>query len=187
MKIVAGLGNPGPEYDATRHNVGWWVVDRVCHDWGFGSFRRVGSVLLSEGVREGVDVVLLKPLAYMNRSGPALLPWLQSEGVNPASDLLVVVDDAAMEVGKVRFRSSGRDGGHKGLRSIQGVLGSEGYPRLRVGVGIPPRGGDMVEWVLSPMPEEAEDQVLALLPHLSEGIDHWIREGVEPAMSRFNR
>lgn len=187
MKIVAGLGNPGPEYDSTRHNVGWWVVDRACVEWGFGPFRREGNCLVSEGVRGEERVVLLKPLLYMNRSGPALRPWLAAEGVDPSVDLLAVVDDAALEVGKVRFRSGGRDGGHKGLRSIEELLGTRDFPRLRVGVGVPPPGGDMVEWVLSPLPDVDEDEVLALLPRLCEGMDLWVREGVEPAMNRFNR
>lgn len=187
MKIVAGLGNPGPEYDATRHNVGWWVVDRICHDWGFGAFRREGGALVAEGARGGERVLLLKPLSYMNRSGPALRPWLAEEGVDPASDFLAVVDDAAMEVGRVRFRPGGSDGGHRGLRSIQGTLGSGKFPRVRVGVGVPPRGEDMVEWVLSAMPPEEEDRVIELLPTVGEGIDLWIREGVEAARSRFNR
>jgi PTH1 family peptidyl-tRNA hydrolase len=187
VKIVAGLGNPGPEYDATRHNVGWWVVDRVCHDWGLGSFQRVGGCLVAEGTRGDERVILLKPIMYMNRSGPALRPWLVAEGIDVAADLLVVVDDVALDVGKVRFRPDGRDGGHKGLRSVQGVLGHDSFPRLRIGVGIPPQGGDLVEWVLSPLPDDAEDQVLSLLPHMSEGIDLWVREGIEPTMSRFNR
>jgi PTH1 family peptidyl-tRNA hydrolase len=139
------LGNPGPEYDATRHNVGWWAVDRICHDWGFGSFRREGSSLLAEGVRGEERVILLKPLLYMNRSGSALHPWLEIKGFDPATDLLVIVDDAALEVGKVRFRSGGRDGGHKGLRSVEGVLGTQNYSRLRIGVGIPPRGENLLE------------------------------------------
>jgi PTH1 family peptidyl-tRNA hydrolase len=187
VKIVAGLGNPGPEYDATRHNVGWWAVDRICHDWGFGSFRREGSSLLAEGVRGEERVILLKPLLYMNRSGSALHPWLEVKGFDPATDLLVIVDDAALEVGKVRFRSGGRDGGHKGLRSVEGVLGTQNYSRLRIGVGIPPRGENLVAWVLSPMPDEAEESVVTLLPQLSEGVDLWVREGVESAMNRVNR
>jgi PTH1 family peptidyl-tRNA hydrolase len=187
VKIVAGLGNPGSEYDATRHNLGWWVVDRACVEWGFGTFRREGGCLVAEGVRGDERVVLLKPLLYMNRSGPAMRPWMSAEGFDPSSDLLVIVDDAALEVGKIRFRPGGSDGGHKGLRSVEELLGTRDFPRLRVGVGVPPRGEDMVEWVLSPMPGEEEEEILSLLPLLAEGMDLWIREGVEPAMRRFNR
>jgi peptidyl-tRNA hydrolase, PTH1 family len=118
LKIVAGLGNPGPEYDGTRHNVGWWALDRIALDWDFGPYKREGATLVTSGSREGLDVLLLKPTAYMNRSGPALRPWLGKEGLDPSRDLLVIVDDAALDVGRVRFRPGGSDGGHNGLRSV---------------------------------------------------------------------
>lgn len=186
MKIVAGLGNPGAEYDATRHNVGWWVLDRICHDWGFGSFRREKSLLLAKGEHEGVSVVLAKPIAYMNRSGRALRPVLASEDLDLSADLLVVVDDAALDVGRVRFRPGGSHGGHKGLLSIESVIGSGAFCRLRVGVGPPPLGRDLVEWVLSPMPTEDEDRIVKLLPDLTEAVGLWVKEGVEAAMNRYN-
>ncbi len=188
MKLVVGLGNPGPEYDATRHNVGWWLVDRLAHDWEMGPFRREGASLLAGGTGpEGEEVILLKPLTWMNRSGIALLPFLEEEEFDPTRDLLVVVDDAAMEVGRVRFRPSGSPGGHNGLRSIEATLGGGEYPRLRVGVGRPPEGVNLVEWVLAPMPPEDEDRVLELFPDLVEAVAVWIHEGVESAMNRFNR
>jgi PTH1 family peptidyl-tRNA hydrolase len=187
LKIVAGLGNPGPAYDATRHNVGWWVVDRVAHDWGFGSFERDGAVVAAEGERGDEHVLLLKPQSYMNRSGPALRPFLGAEGFDPAKDLLVVVDDAALEVGRIRFRPSGSDGGHNGLASVVAALGGESFPRLRVGVGRPPAGWDLEDWVLSPMDTEDEDRVIELLPTLAEGVETWVTQGIEPAMNRFNR
>jgi peptidyl-tRNA hydrolase, PTH1 family len=187
VKIVAGLGNPGPEYEATRHNVGWWALDRICHDWGLGPFRREGQTLIAGGVREGEEVLLLKPLSYMNRSGGALRPWLVRDGFDLSSDLLVVVDDAALDVGRVRFRSHGSDGGHNGLASIVAVLGTEAFPRLRIGVGRPPPGEDLVGWVLSPMEREDEGRILELLPDLSGAVDLWIREGIGPVMNRYNR
>ncbi len=187
VKIVAGLGNPGARYDDTRHNLGWWVLDRVAHDASFGPFRAQGSAMVTGGAMEGTDVLLLKPTGYMNRSGPALLPWLRGEEVDPESDLLVVVDDAALEVGRVRFRPRGSDGGHNGLASVRAVLGSGGFPRLRVGVGRPPPGVDLVDWVLSPMDAADEDRIVGLLPELSEAISLWVREGIEPVMNRYNR
>jgi PTH1 family peptidyl-tRNA hydrolase len=187
MKIVAGLGNPGGAYAATRHNAGWWVLDRICHDWGFGKFRKEGATLLAEGVREGHDVLLLKPLNYMNRSGPALRPFLSSEGFDVAEDFLVVLDDAALDVGRVRFRPGGSDGGHNGLASVITTVGSEEFARLRVGVGRAPEGWDLVDWVLAPMDTADEDLVIELLPSLAEGVELWIREGIGPAMNRFNR
>ncbi len=187
MKLVAGLGNPGPEYDATRHNVGWWVVDRVAHDWELGGFRRVGAGLIAEGLWDGIEVALLKPLTYMNRSGAALHPYLAAEGFDAGRDLLLVVDDTALEVGRIRFRPRGSAGGHGGLRSVERVVGSVEYARLRIGVGGPPTGEGLVDWVLSEPGPEDEERIVALLPELSVAVGVWAKEGIEAAMNRFNR
>ncbi len=187
MKVIVGLGNPGPEYDATRHNVGWWVLDRLAHDWTLGPFRRDGRALCVEGVVAGVKAKLLKPLTYVNRSGQALRFLREDEAFDAGRDLLVVVDDAALDVGRVRFRPRGSPGGHNGLKSISGALGSDEYSRLRLGVGTKPEGMGLADWVLSPMPEEDEDVVVGLLPGLTEAVEVWLTEGTEAAMNRFNR
>lgn len=182
-----GLGNPGPDYDGTRHNVGWWVVDRLAYDWGFGAFRREGKAFVGEGEVAGLSVRLMKPTTYMNRSGLALRPLLELEGWDPARDLLVVVDDAALDVGRVRFRPEGGAGGHNGLKSIAGALQSNVYARLRIGVGVKPEGEDLSDWVLSEMPPEDEEVVVGLLPDMTEAVEVWLQDGVEAAMNRFNR
>jgi len=182
-----GLGNPGSEYDATRHNVGWWVVDRLAYDWDFGSFKRDGRAFSSEGEVGDELVRLVKPNTYMNRSGLATRGLRELEDFDPKTDLLVVVDDAALDVGRVRFRPEGSPGGHNGLKSVSGALKSNEYARLRVGVGRKPEGEDLSDWVLSPMPPEDEEAVVALLPELTEAVVVWIDEGVEAAMNRFNR
>ena len=187
MKVVLGLGNPGPEYDATRHNVGWWVVDRLAYDWDFDVFRRDGRTLVTEGTVGDAEVRLVKPTTYMNRSGLALAPLASIEGFDPARDLLVVVDDAALEVGRVRFRPEGSAGGHNGLKSIAGALQSTAFARLRVGVGTKPAGVDLSDWVLAPMPEQDEEVVVGLLPELTKAVEAWVDEGTEAAMNRFNR
>jgi peptidyl-tRNA hydrolase, PTH1 family len=187
MKVILGLGNPGPRYDATRHNVGWWAADRLSYDWGLGAFRQEGPALVADGTVEGEEVILLKPTTYMNRSGVALRPFLGREGFHVSSDLLVLVDDATLDVGRVRLRPRGSAGGHNGLKSVQSVLGHADYSRLRIGVGRPPEGADLVDWVLSTMQDEDEERVLELLPELTEAIGVWIAEGIEPAMNRINR
>ena len=187
MKVILGLGNPGIEYDATRHNAGWWVLDRLAHDWDFGAFTRRGRALMTEGSRGGVPAVLMKPTSYMNRSGQALGFLRELQMFDPSADLLIVVDDAALEVGRVRFRSEGTPGGHTGLKSVSAALGSNAYPRLRIGVGQKPEGTDLADWVLSPMPPEDEDTVVALLPDLAKGVETWLTEGIEAAMNRYNR
>lgn len=187
MKLVAGLGNPGAEYDDTRHNAGWWMVDRLAYDWGLGPFAREGRALLTSGQVRGQAVLLAKPTTYMNRSGSALLPLLDRGDVEPSRDLLVVVDDAALDVGRVRLRPRGSAGGHNGLASVTAALGTEEYARLRIGVGRPPPGQSLVEWVLSPMPAEDQEVVVGLLPGLTQGVEVWLEEGVEIAMNRVNR
>lgn len=187
MKVVIGLGNPGPDYDATRHNVGWWMIDRLAYDWDFGPFKRDGRALVSEGAVGGAEVRLVKPTTYMNRSGQALRGVAEVEGFEPSEDLLVIVDDASLDVGRVRFRPEGGAGGHNGLKSIAGALRSDEYARLRIGVGRKPEGYDLSDWVLSPMPEEDEDVVVGLLPELSDAVKVWVDEGIEAAMNRFNR
>lgn len=187
MKVICGLGNPGPEYDATRHNVGWWLVDRLSSEWGLGPFQRSGPAMVAGGIVGSESVLLLKPATFMNRSGAALAPLRDDPELDIARDLLVVVDDAALDVGRVRIRASGSAGGHNGLKSVEAALGTRDYPRLRIGVGVAPPGTSMVEWVLSPLEAEDEEGVLALFPDLVAAVRVWVDEGIEAAMSRTNR
>lgn len=187
MKVIVGLGNPGAEYDGTRHNVGWWVVDRLAYDWSFGAFRKERRRLVSSGRVGDHTVVLVKPTTFMNRSGAAVGSLRGEPDFDVAADLLVVVDDASLEVGKVRFRPSGSSGGHNGLRSVESALGTRDYPRLRLGVGRCPAGVDLADWVLSPMPEEDEDVLVRLLPELTPAVEHWLDDGIQSTMDRFNR
>jgi PTH1 family peptidyl-tRNA hydrolase len=187
MKIVVGLGNPGPEYDATRHNVGWWLLDRMAYEWDFPLFQREGRAMVTEGTRGNEVFRLMKPTTFMNRSGRALTALAELSEFLPEEDLLVVVDDAALDVGRVRFRSQGSPGGHNGLHSVSQALGSDVFPRLRIGVGVPESGADMSDWVLTPMGPEDEDVILGLLPELVRGVEVWGIEGIEAAMNGFNR
>ena len=187
MKVICGLGNPGPEYDTTRHNVGWWLVDRLSSEWRLGPYERSGPALVAGGTVGGQTLLLLKPLTFMNRSGAALAPLVDDPELDIARDLLVVVDDVALAPGRARLRPSGSDGGHNGLKSVEAALGTREYARLRIGVGSPEPGKGLVEWVLSPLPPEDEDAVLALFPDLVDGVRAWMDEGIEAAMGRTNR
>lgn len=187
MKVIVGLGNPGARYDATRHNVGWWTIDRLAYDWDLGPFERTGTSMLADGVVDDHTVHLVKPVTWVNRSGAALGPYLDAAEVRVGEDLLVVADDVNLDVGRLRFRPGGGAGGHKGLRSVAGVLGTTDYPRLRIGVGARPERMDLADWVLSPMPEEDEDKVLALLGELATAARVWMNEGIEPVMNAYNR
>lgn len=191
MKLLLGLGNPGREYDGTRHNVGWWVLDRLAEAWHFNGWRRDGDARVISGVMAGKTVRLVKPLTYMNLSGAVLRPYLRRATWNPASDLLVIVDDVALPLGRFRFRARGSHGGHNGLRSIESALQSREYARLRVGIGPQPdrrdRARHLTDFVLASM-SRAERAVLADLEAiLVDAATMWVREGIETTMNAFNR
>jgi len=134
------------------------------------------------------EVLLLKPQTYMNRSGAALAPLRLLPEFDPARDLLILVDDFALPVGRFRLRGAGSAGGHNGLKSVEGALRRQDYARLRIGIGpLPPGTGDTSDFVLEPFPEADRAELVALLDPLAEAVECWMAEGIEPAMSRFNR
>ncbi|HUF30026.1 MAG TPA: aminoacyl-tRNA hydrolase [Gemmatimonadaceae bacterium] len=190
MKVIVGLGNPGREYERTRHNVGWWVVDRLLEEWRFDGWRKDGRSLVARGRVGSTPVRLVKPQTYMNLSGAALAPCMRRPTFSPPTDLLVIVDDVALSLGRLRLRARGSHGGHNGLRSIEQALGSREYARLRIGVAPddPQRsGGDLSDFVLSPFESHERDVVLALMPRLVAAADTWLRDGIERAMNAHNR
>src|SRR5215213_4128925 len=160
--LVAGLGNPGHEYERTRHNIGWLVADELARRHG-GSFRSKFSGRLAETRVDGLRVALLKPETYMNESGRSLAAAARFFKVDPAA-LLVVHDDVDLGPGRLQARLGGGLAGHNGLRSIAQALGSQGFLRLRIGVGRPARGDPrpVADYVLSPFePEEDVDELVA--------------------------
>ena len=182
--LVAGLGNPGREYEQTRHNAGWMVVDELArrHD---GSFRSKFDGRLSE-IRLGeLRLALLKPETYMNVSGKSIAAARRFFKVEP-EQLLVVHDDVDLEPGRLQARGGGGLAGHNGLRSIAAALGTQDFLRLRVGVGRPGRGDrrPVADYVLSPF--ELEEDVGALVSRAAEAVETVAREGVEAAQQRFN-
>lgn len=187
MKLVVGLGNPGSEYENTRHNVGWWVVDHLADVWRFRPWRVVTSALAADGALDAFRVRLLKPQTYMNLSGDALATYVARPFWSVANDLLVVVDDVALPLGAFRFRARGSDGGHNGLRSVEDALGTREYARLRVGVGgsDPVTSDRLSDFVLSSFAVGESEQVRALLPVLRDGVAAWITDGISAAMNRF--
>ena len=184
---MVGLGNPGARYDATRHNVGWWLVDQLKRRWSASPFQQEDLWFRSTAELDGVgDIWLIKPTTYMNRSGIAVRVLVESVDLD-LEDLLVVVDDTALESGQPRFRARGSAGSHNGLQSVEDALGTQDYARLRIGIGTVPPGVERADWVLSEFDDPAdEDAVLEVLPHLAEGVEVWAREGIEIAMNRYN-
>ncbi|MBX6332148.1 MAG: aminoacyl-tRNA hydrolase [Gemmatimonadaceae bacterium] len=190
MKVILGLGNPGRNYEKTRHNVGWWVVDHLADVWHLGTWREDGQALVASGHVDGTPVRLVKPLTYMNLSGKVLIPYRKRPTWSAATDLLVVVDDVAIPVGTYRLRARGSAGGHNGLKSVEQELGTREYARLRIGIRpVNPerRIGDLADFVLSPFGSVEREEVLALLPRLTDAVTLWVREGIEAAMNAYNR
>lgn len=189
MKVIMGLGNPGPEYEQTRHNVGWWVVDHLAGVWRFSGWKRDGETRVASGTVGATRVRLVKPQTYMNLSGASLRPYLRREGWKASSDLLVIVDEVALPTGAFRIRASGSAGGHNGLKSIQGALGNMDYARLRIGVGPDDpakRKGDLADYVLSDFGKRDTKVVEELMPTLAELVECWLTSGAAVAMNRFN-
>jgi PTH1 family peptidyl-tRNA hydrolase len=183
-----GLGNPGPEYAETRHNAGFLLADHLARRWSLPPFRRGARARETGGTAAGVAVRLLKPTTYMNRSGAAIAPLLADPTFEPARDLLILVDEVALPVGRFRLRGAGSAGGHNGLKSVEGALQRQDYARLRIGVGPrPPELDDLADYVLADFFPEEREAVDALLGPMADAVECWLAEGIEMAMTRFNR
>jgi peptidyl-tRNA hydrolase, PTH1 family len=156
--------------------------------WRLGALRRDGRSRAVEGSWNGHAVKILLPTTYMNRSGAALAPLLERPGFDPAFDLLVLVDEAALPLGRFRLRGAGSAGGHNGLKSIEGTLRRQDYARLRIGVGPkPPDIDDLADFVLGSFAPEEREVLDGLLPLMAEAVECWLDEGIEHAMTRYNR
>jgi peptidyl-tRNA hydrolase, PTH1 family len=183
-----GLGNPGPEYEDTRHNAGFRLADRLVARWEFPQFRRGDRARETQGTWQSAPVRILKPQTYMNRSGAAIAPLRTLPDFDPSQHLLILVDDVALPVGRFRLRGAGSAGGHNGLKSIEGVLQRQDYARLRIGVGPAPEGlDDLADFVLDDFSGEERDKITELLDPMTEAVETWLQDGIEVAMNRFNR
>lgn len=187
MKLIVGLGNPGMEYAATRHNAGFMAVDLLAQRVAPGEpSRSKFNAATVEGRIGGERALLIKPLGYMNRSGGPVQEWMRFHKAGP-EDLLVIVDDIALPVGQIRLRASGGTGGHNGLRDIDRALGGAAYARCRVGVGGVPPGWRQDDWVLSRFGEQERGEVGRAVREAAEAAEVWATRGIEAAMNRFNQ
>lgn len=185
MKLVVGLGNPGSQYARTRHNVGFLAVEELARRWSYSKPRRQFSGLLADGSIRGERVLLLEPMTYMNRSGMSVRETMTFLKMDSA-DLLVVVDDMALPVGRLRLRARGSAGGHNGLINIIQHLGTDVFCRLRIGIGLV-SGERMVGHVLGTFSAEEEPVIAQAIRTAADAVECWVGEGAEPAMTRFNR
>jgi len=198
MLLVVGLGNPGSEFVATRHNVGWEAVDRLAARLGWigkkDEFNRLarakfdgmaldGSISIHSGGSE--KLLLLKPTTFMNDSGRSVQAAIAFYQLSPV-DLMVVLDDLALPCGKIRIRPGGSAGGHNGLKDIQRALGTEEYPRLRIGIDPPPPRIPGRDYVLGRFTDEQRAAVDPAIDRAADAIVRWIENGIETAMNQFN-
>ena len=186
MKLIVGLGNPGPEYAKTRHNAGFMAVERLAKRHGLASqaVKHKFHAGVLEGFIHNKKVMLMQPTTYMNRSGLAVGEAAVFYKFAP-QDILILVDEIALDLGQIRLRGSGSPGGHNGLKDLERALGTRDYPRLRIGVG-PRTRAPQVDFVLGRF---SEDQFAELDPVLDRACDcteRWLTDGLEKAMTRFN-
>lgn len=179
--LITGLGNMGYEYDGTRHNIGFEVVDHLCNELG-GDWKGNTHGDLAEVKFKGRTLILLKPNTYMNLSGKAVRYWLQKEKIT-VENSLVVLDDLNLEFGKQRLRAKGSDGGHNGLKNIQELLASDNYPRLRIGIGSSFSRGKQVNFVLGKWTEDEKAELSRILEKSAEVIKTFVTIGLEKAMN----
>ena len=186
MRIVVGLGNPGRRYQGTRHNIGFAVADEVAHR-GQAEFESGRGETLTARVGRGPAALLVvKPLTMMNLSGEAVAAVAGFYKVDPSA-MLVAADDVNLPLGRLRLRAGGTAGGHNGLKSIIGCLGTEEFPRLRVGVGRGDPRRDLADHVLAVFDSDERDEVDRAIARAADAVETFLAEGIEAAMNRYNR
>ena len=185
-KLIIGLGNPGKEYEKTRHNVGFFILDRLAQEWGESFQRQKFQGYYAEHHGAGEKVVLVQPQTYMNLSGECVARWVSFLKISD-EDLLVVHDEIDLPMGKFKAQWAAGPAGHNGIRSIIEKLGHKNFNRLRVGVGHPGRRGKVVNHVLTPFRKEEIDQLEEILPIAVEAVQTFVKMGLDPVAQMVNR
>ena len=185
MKVIVGLGNPGKQYSFTRHNIGFIILDHLAQKWNIPIEKSKFRSLVGDGTFNEEKVLLVKPQTYMNLSGEAILEIVQFYKIEP-QDIIVVYDDMDLPPGRIRLRSKGGSGGHKGMESIIYLLKSEDFPRLRIGIGKPPPQMDTVGHVLGRFSEDEKECYAGVEEKAVNAIELGIKEGITKAMNTVN-
>lgn len=188
MKLIVGLGNPGPQYDKTRHNAGFVAVDRLARRWASASDipkARFSGIAQEAGIK-GNKCLLLKPTTYMNLSGRSVGEAVGFYKLDPAQDLLVLVDDVAFSTGTIRVRAGGSAGGHNGLSDIQRALGTEQYPRLRIGIDACPKVMKLEDYVLGRFTDEQAALLGPAIERACDAVEVFVEKGLTAAMNAYN-
>jgi len=183
--LVVGLGNPGDEYEGTRHNAGFMLVERLAEAWGVELRGRLFKARTALARRGGEEALLVAPKTFMNRSGVAVREAMAGKDV-PAERLIVVYDDLDIALGEIRVRRSGRPGTHKGMISVVGTIGTDAFARVRIGIGPLPAGRDAAEYVLEPFKRDERSDLAKSLEEAAEAVDMILDGRIDRAMTRFN-
>ena len=184
--LIVFLGNPGAKYNGTRHNAGFMAADAMEKDLGVSINKMRFKALTAAAEIEGEKALLMKPQTYMNLSGEAVIQAVKFYKISP-ENVIVVSDETSLPIGKLRIRKSGSAGGHNGLKNIIALLGTDAFPRIRMGVGAPPHPDyDMADWVLSAFKNQDYDDMCEAAKRVSAAIHCYITEGPDRAMNKFN-
>ena len=186
MKIIAGLGNPTKEYEGTRHNIGFSVIDKLADKYNISMNEKKHKAICGKGMIEGEKVILLKPQTYMNLSGESVVDAVNFYKVDPEEDVIIIYDDIDLDVGKLRIRAKGSAGGHNGMKNIIAHLGTQVFPRIRVGVGAKPKDWDLADYVLGRFPKKELPEIEAGRETACEAVKIIVSQGAEAAMNRIN-
>jgi PTH1 family peptidyl-tRNA hydrolase len=184
LRLIVGLGNPGPRYARTRHNVGWQALDRAAARWSI-EIEPSAHARRGKGRVGSAEVALAAPLAWMNRTGPVVKALIEEWALSP-QDLIVIHDDLDLDLGRIRIRPSGGSGGHNGLLSIFAALNTDEFCRLKIGIGRPAPGQDPADYVLAPFTSEETSVISDALDQAALALECLVTEGVAAAMNRFN-
>lgn len=186
MFLIAGLGNPGRQYENTRHNTGFLAIDALAEKYGIPVDTKKHKALIGRGVIEGHKVVLAKPQTYMNLSGESIRAMLDYYKLDEESELLVIYDDISLGVGELRIRKKGSAGGHNGIKSILAHLGHDVFGRIKVGVGEKPKGWDLADYVLAAFPKAERALIDDSLPKICHAVEIILNDGMDEAMNRIH-
>lgn len=185
LKLLVGLGNPGNEYAATKHNVGFMLIDEIAKSFNATGWKSQESALVASAYIGTEKVILVKPQTFMNESGRAVGPLLSWYKLD-VGDLIVAHDDMDIPAGTIRIRKKGSAGGHNGMKSILSHVKDENFPRVRIGIGRPAEHSTVIHHVLSPFNSEDASKIKEALDYLVPAVDCLIKDGVDLAMNRFN-
>ncbi len=187
MYIIAGLGNPGKQYDKTRHNIGFDMIDAIAKEHGIIISEKKGKAKIGSGYIGGQRVILVKPQTFMNLSGESLRALVDYYKADIKTEVLIIYDDISLEVGNLRVRTSGSAGGHNGIKSLIAHLNTMDFCRIRVGVGEKPNHYDLADYVLGHFSKEELAKMDELSEHVNEIVKLFVDQKVEQAMNQFNR